>query len=473
MTYTYTDAPGTYPISSISIDVVDSHGYDYLISGNSLDGTISHATATDWANGGYTLKDVNIGDGHSVTVYNSDGTITNSAGETLGTGNPLTAALDFILAGGVDSITGPSVTSFTPLVSIPIRPIGSTLIFNISLVLGTRNGVEGLDLLVQDPNLGQENVLAVGDLTGSQVTFPLTQVTLTGTYTILGLGISDGYGFESFSAIYGASGIHETPGTAAIDFSSLSFTLTAAPGDIDHDGKPDIFWTNTSTGQRGAYLMNGTTTEGWANLGTVPVAWRIGAVADFTGNGYNDILWQNTSTGECGFYLMNGTTVAGWAELGTIPTAWRAAGAADFEGNGNNDILWQNTSTGECGFYLMNGTSVTGWAELGTVDPSWRIACVADFNGDGKPDILWQNIVTGQCGIYIMNGTTVTGWADLGTIPLSWQAVAAGYFSGNGNADILWQNTTSGECGFYLMNGTTVTGWAELGTVPTQWQVQE
>jgi VCBS repeat protein len=471
LTYTFSVTTGTYPIISIAIDVVDPNGYDYLIAGNLYGGTISYPTSTYWVNGGYTVSDIHINDGHSDTEYDSNGSVTNSAGETVGTTNPLTSALDFTLNGGAISITGATVTAFTPLESNSLRAIGSTLVFNFGLNFGTRNEVTELDLLVQDAHGGQENLLAVGNLTGSQVVFPLSGLTKTGAYTVLGLSIGDGYGFESFSAVYGASAIHETPGTGNIDFSSLGFILTP-PGDINDDGDPDIFFMNTSTGVCGAYLMNGTSVSGWASLGSVPAQWRIAAVADFTGDGKNDILWQNTATGECGFYIMNGTTVTGWTELGTFPLVWKAVGAGDFEGNGNNDILWQNISTGECGFYLMNGTTVTGWAELGTVPTQWNIKAAADFNNDGKPDILWQNSSTGQVGIYLMNGTAVTGWASLGTVPAGWQAAGAGDFQGNGNNDIIWQNTNTGECGLYLMTGTTVSGWDEIGTVPLAWQIQ-
>jgi hypothetical protein len=253
--------------------------------------------------------------------------------------------------------------------------------------------------------------------------------------------------------------------------SNVTLGLAAAANDLNGDGMTDVFWTNTVTNDRGAYLMNGTTVSGWADLGIIPAQWRMAAVADFTGSGHDDILWQNTTTGECGFYMMNGTTVTGWVDLGIIPTAWRIAGAADFTGNGHIDILWQNTTTGECGFYIMNGTAVTGWVDLGIIPTAWRIGAVADFNGDGHPDILWQNTVTGACGFYIMNGTAVSGWVDLGVIPTAWRAVEAGDFNGDGHPDILWQNSSTGEAGIYLMKGTTVTGWAELGTPPAGWKI--
>jgi VCBS repeat protein/NHL repeat-containing protein len=248
-------------------------------------------------------------------------------------------------------------------------------------------------------------------------------------------------------------------------------TLTIS-GDLTGDNMPDIFWTNTSTGQRGAYLMNGTSVTGWAGFGPVASEWRIAAVADFLGNGSNDILWQDTSTGECGFWMMDGLTVTGWVELGVVPTQWRIAAVGNFHGTGSNDILWQNMSTGVCGFYIMSGTTVTGWVPLGTAPANWEIVAAADVNGDGKPDILWFNSVTLDSGFYIMNGTAVTGWAELGSSPAGWTIAAVADFNSDGNPDILWQNRSTGDAGFYIMNGTTVTGWTELGVTSTAWQIQ-
>ncbi len=244
----------------------------------------------------------------------------------------------------------------------------------------------------------------------------------------------------------------------------------AKQGDFTGNGNADILWQNTSNGDCGIYLMNGTAVTGWADLGTIAAPWRIGATGDFLGNGNTDIVWQNTSTGVCGIYMMNGTTVTGWVGLGTVPVAWKVVGTGDFLGDGNADIVWRNTSTGDCGIYTMNGTNVTGWVDLGTVPLQWEIVGVGAFNSTGQPDILWHNTSTGAYGFYMMNGTTVAGWTDLGVVPAPWRVGAVADYNEDGNTDILWQNTSTGDCGFYLMNGTTVTGWASLGTVPTQWR---
>jgi sugar lactone lactonase YvrE len=243
-------------------------------------------------------------------------------------------------------------------------------------------------------------------------------------------------------------------------------------GDFLGNGNANVIWTDMTAGDRGVYIMNGTTVLSWADLGTIDPAWRIAAVADFQGNGSNDILWENSSTGVCGFWTMSGTAVTGWIGLATVPTQWRIAGVGNFHGTGSNDILWENTSTGECGFYNMSGTTITGWTELTTAPPEWQIAGVADFNGDGKPDILWQNTSTGVCGFYIMNGTAITGWAGLGTVSTQWRIAAVGDFNGDGFPDILWQNSSTGVTGFYIMNNTTVESWVGLVQVGLEWQIQ-
>ncbi len=246
----------------------------------------------------------------------------------------------------------------------------------------------------------------------------------------------------------------------------------AISGDLTGDGSPGIFWSNTSTGDRGVYLMNGVNISSWVDFGIVDTSWRMVAVADFTGNGHNDILWQNSSTGECGYWAMNGSNYSGWFPIFYETTDWRIAGVGNFHGTGSNDILWQNTTTGECGLYLMNGTVPVSWVVLGFIPLEWKIAAVADFNGDGKPDILWQDTSTGECGFWIMNGTQFTGWVELGTFSTNWRIAAAGDFNGDGQADILWQNNVDGTSGLYIMNGTSFSRWVELATEPLVWQIQ-
>jgi hypothetical protein len=82
-------------------------------------------------------------------------------------------------------------------------------------------------------------------------------------------------------------------------------------GDFNNDGKADVLWRNASTGENYLYPMDGTTILGGEGyLRTVAnTAWRVAQVADFDGDGRADILWRNSSTGENYLYPMSGTAI--------------------------------------------------------------------------------------------------------------------------------------------------------------------
>jgi len=249
-------------------------------------------------------------------------------------------------------------------------------------------------------------------------------------------------------------------------------------GDFDGDGKADILWRNSSTGDNYLYFMSGTSIVGEGYLRTVAdLNWQVVGVGDFDGDGRADILWRNLSTGDNYLYLMNGTAVVGEGYLRNVADQqWLVAGVADFDGDGRADILWRHTSSGENYIYLMNGTSIAGEGFLRTVpDLYWRVVGVADFDGDGRSDILWRNYSTGENYMYPMAGLTILpaeGYIRAVT-DLSWRVATMGDYDGDGKSDILWRNALTGDNYLYPMDGKTI-GPAEgyLRTVPDQnWQV--
>jgi hypothetical protein len=68
--------------------------------------------------------------------------------------------------------------------------------------------------------------------------------------------------------------------------------------------------------------MNGTTLQSTVSLGLVATSWNIAGSSDFSGDGKSDILWQNSSTGQRVIWLMNGTTRTSNVGLGTVATSW-------------------------------------------------------------------------------------------------------------------------------------------------------
>jgi hypothetical protein len=257
-------------------------------------------------------------------------------------------------------------------------------------------------------------------------------------------------------------------------FSYVAGTLTItrpATGDFNGDNKSDFAWSNTATGERAVWLMNGTAFSSNVSLGTVSTDWQIAAIADFNGDGKQDIVWQNTSTGARLIWLMNGTAFSSSVSLGTVSTDWQIAAAGDFNNDGKPDLLWQNTVTGARSVWLMNGTSFSSSVALSTMPIQWQIVAAADFSGDGRTDIVWQNTVTGKRSIWLMNGTTYQSSVSLGTVSTRWSIAGTGDYNGDGKPDLILQNTVTGERSVWLMNGTTISSEVSAGTVDPVWTI--
>jgi hypothetical protein len=243
-------------------------------------------------------------------------------------------------------------------------------------------------------------------------------------------------------------------------------------GDFNGNGKSDILWRNSATGDVSIWLMNGTTFSGGGSPGSAPTTWQISGVGDFNGDGKSDILWRNSATGEVAIWFINGATISAFGSLGSVPAAWQIFGVGDFNGDGKSDILWRNTTTGDVSIWLMNGATISGGGSLGSVPTTWQIAGVGDFNGDGKSDILWRNTTTGDVSIWLMNGMTISAFGSLGSVPAAWQIFGVGDFNGDGKSDILWRNTTTGDVAIWFLNGATISAFGSLGSVPTTWQIK-
>jgi hypothetical protein len=220
-------------------------------------------------------------------------------------------------------------------------------------------------------------------------------------------------------------------------------TIVPLPGkrnnDFDGDGRSDILWRNTSTGQNQMWMAASSAST--VALNTVGTAWRVAGTGDFNGDGKSDILWRNSTTGANTIYLSaNSATQQAVATVAN--QAWTVAGAGDFNGDGKSDILWRNTTTGANTIWL-SGSNLTQQA-VGTVgNQAWRVQGVGDFNGDGFADILWRNNSTG--GNLIWRSANIATQQPINPVSnQQWLIVGVADFDADGQSDILWRNTVTG-----------------------------
>ena len=232
----------------------------------------------------------------------------------------------------------------------------------------------------------------------------------------------------------GSSGNSENTGTT-------SSALTLPPklivsNDFNNDGRGDILWHNAATGESQIWFMNGSSRIGRATIldGARPTLigppWSIVGTNDFDGDGKTDLLWHNSSTGETQMWFMNGYRVGGRATvLGENGSAafvglpWSIVGTNDFNADGKTDLLWHNAATGESQIWFMNGYRVSGRATVlgengraAFVGLPWSIVGTNDFNQDGKADILWHNSSTGETQIWFMNGRSIVRRATVDAV---------------------------------------------------------
>src|SRR5437773_7332165 len=67
--------------------------------------------------------------------------------------------------------------------------------------------------------------------------------------------------------------------------------------------------------------------------------WQVVGSGDFDGDGKADILWRNSATGENYIYLMNVTAIVTEGYLRQVADLnWKVEGVADFDGDGKADI---------------------------------------------------------------------------------------------------------------------------------------
>lgn len=251
-------------------------------------------------------------------------------------------------------------------------------------------------------------------------------------------------------------------------------TVTHVANDFDGDGRADILWRNSSSGDVRLWELNGGTINANLAVDTVNSAWQIAGTGDFNGDGHTDILWRNGTTGATLLWEMSGPHVDANLTVSTVTTNWQIIGTADFNGDNREDILWRNSADGSLRIWQMNGEHVDANLGISDVPSAWHLESTGDFDGDGKADLLWRNASDGRMQLWEMNGGTLKASLSVSTTPVAtWTIAGTGDFNGDGREDILWQNKNDGTMRLWEMNGNQVTANLDLSGAPNPWHVED
>jgi hypothetical protein len=150
-------------------------------------------------------------------------------------------------------------------------------------------------------------------------------------------------------------------------------------GDMDRDGFSDILWQHPD-GRVAVWYLFGTgyQVRQSAIIATVSdPGWRVAGIEDFNHDGRPDILWRHTGSGQLFVWHMDDRKfLSSGMNLIVANNQWQIAAVADFSGDGKPDLVWQNTTTGElAAWFLSSGTFLNSWSlNPGRIsDTNWRI----------------------------------------------------------------------------------------------------
>jgi len=353
-----------------------SPGTTVTISGSNFAGI------TDVSFGGVSASSFSVVSTSSITAVVGSGasgnvTVTNSAG---------TASYSGFTFVPLPTLPPPTITSFSPIAG----PIGTTV-----TIIGTNFSTTTTN-----------NVVYFGAVRATVTAATATSLTVTVPYgaTYQPITVNTNYlnalSSLPFTVTFTGGGNAFTTSTFT---SKIDYTTNPSPGqttiaDLDGDGKADITVANGSTSNSLSIFRNisnkgSITLSNRADITTTGSPYGLN-YADLDGDGKPDITFTNYSTGNFGVFRnkssIGNISLASEIDFtsGTNPAS---TAFGDFDGDGKLDIVVGNVGSNSISVYrnlsTIGSISFTAKTDY-TTGSSPFVAAVADLDGDGKPDIV-------------------------------------------------------------------------------------
>jgi hypothetical protein len=217
---------------------------------------------------------------------------------------------------------------------------------------------------------------------------------------------------------------------------TAGFTAITA-GDFNGDAASDVLLQDNVSGNAQILFLNVNAGEpigqvdSAATVTSPGAGWKAISSGDFNGDGKSDILWQNTTSGNTEVYLMNGGAIATTGAALTPGANFKAIGSGDFNNDGKSDIVFLNNTDGSAQIWTMNGAVQTG-SPLTIAAPTaitpgdnFVLKGAEDVNGDGFSDLLFTDSQNNVKAVELTTGGAILTTATLASPASAFHLVAS------------------------------------------------